>query len=409
MACGTDPARVIDVPNAGAASRLVFRVNRNVIVLNDQATGNIWLVDADMKLISNWDDVQPQDDLQRPDVPGRRPEQLRPAHQLPRATAPRPAPAGTPPQAAADEFGVRAGRTTVLRVLDNDASADCSMVAIASVTPLPADAGTVSIAEGGQALQVTVPATAAGPLPVIDYTVDDGLGRQSTAQVSVSVAPADDTRAPVKIRDSATLVEVGGTVSYNVLPDFRSPVGEDLSLISATATTDDSVTFQPNGMITFRDTGSAGAIKKTVDLVISDGTSQTSGILTIDVKAEGITKPVPGPVAAAGVVGEIGDREPVAQRAVRVPRAGPGDRRATAGAGDAGQARDRDGDAESARLDGRADRQRPRHQLFPVHGGGRCRPAPPASSASTLRTSRLSRRRRSSPRTSATWCPAGPW
>ncbi|HEY7814160.1 MAG TPA: hypothetical protein VIC62_13030, partial [Nakamurella sp.] len=303
VACGTDPARTIDVPNANAASRLVFRVNRNVIVLNDQATGNIWLVDADMKLISNWDDVQQQDsssDQTSQDGDQNSSDQLTNSRTDCAATSAE----GTPPQAAADEFGVRAGRTTVLRVLDNDSSADCAMLAVSAVGALPADQGTVAIAEGGQALQVTVPATAAGPLPVIDYTVDDGLGRQSTAQVRVSVAPADDTRAPVKIRDSATLVEVGGSVSYNVLPDFRSPVGEDLSLISATATTDDSVTFQPNGLITFRDTGSAGAIKKTVDLVMSDGTSQTSGLLTIDVKAEGTTKPVPGPVAAGGVVGE---------------------------------------------------------------------------------------------------------
>ncbi len=303
VACGDDPARLIDVPNAAAAARLVFRVNRNVIVLNDQATGDIWLVDADMKLISNWDDVQRQDsssDQTSPDGEQNSSDQLTNSRTDCAATSA----AGTPPQAAADEFGVRAGRTTVLRVLDNDSSADCSMLAISAVAPLPAEQGTVAVAEGGQALQLTVPATATGPLPTIDYTVDDGLGRTSTAQVSVSVAAADDVRAPRKLRDSATLVEVGGTVSYNVLPDFRSPVGEDLSLISATATTDDSVTFQPNGLVTFRDTGSAGAIKKTVDLVISDGTSQINGALTIDVKAEGTTTPVPGPVAASGVVDE---------------------------------------------------------------------------------------------------------
>ncbi len=302
-ACGGDPPRTVDVPNATAASRLVFRVNRNVIVLNDQATGNIWLVDADMKLISNWDDVQPQEsssDQTSPDGDQESSDQLTNSRSDCAATSAE----GTPPQAAADQYGVRPGRTTVLRVLDNDSSADCSMLAVSAVTPLPADAGTVTVAEGGQALQVTVPATASGPLPAIEYTADDGLGRTSTAQVAVTVAAADDTRAPVKVRDSATIVEVGGTVSYNVLPDFASPVGEDLSLISATTTTDDSVTFQPNGLVTFRDTGSAGAVKKTVDLVVSDGTSQVNGTLTVDVKPEGSTKPVPGPVAAAGVVGE---------------------------------------------------------------------------------------------------------
>ena len=310
VACGTDPARLIDVPNASAASRLVFRVNRNVIVLNDQATGNIWLVDADMKLISNWDDVQPQEqssDQTSQDGDQSSSDQLTNSRADCAATSAE----GTPPQAAADEFGVRAGRSTVLRVLDNDSSADCSMLAVGSVTPLPADVATIGVAEGGQALQVTVPATASGPLPAIEYTVDDGLGRQSTAQLNLTVAGPDDVRAPVKVRDSATIVEVGGTVSYNVLPDFRSPVGEDLSLVSATATTDDSVTFQPNGMVTFRDTGSAGPVRKTVDLTISDGASQISGTLTVDVKPEGSTKPVAGPVAAAGVVGEAVTAEPL--------------------------------------------------------------------------------------------------
>ena len=62
VVCGSDPARVIEVPSAGAEATLIFRVNRHVIVLNDHSTGNIWLVDADMKLISNWDNVAPQDD-----------------------------------------------------------------------------------------------------------------------------------------------------------------------------------------------------------------------------------------------------------------------------------------------------------------------------------------------------------
>ena len=133
VACGSDPARVIDVPNAGAAAKLVFRVNRSVIVLNDQATGNVWLVDADMKLISNWDNVQPQQDSSDVDRERRRPELFRPADELAgrlRAGAIE----AKAPEAAADEFGVRAGRRRCLPVLDNDASADCSMVVITSVT-----------------------------------------------------------------------------------------------------------------------------------------------------------------------------------------------------------------------------------------------------------------------------------
>ena len=202
------------------------------------------------------------------------------------------------------------------------------------MTPLPPEVGSVAIADGGRALQVSVPAGATGVLPAVQYTVDDGFGRQASAPVTVTVAALDDTRAPVKVRDSVTLVEVGGTVSYDVLPDFRSPVGEDLSLIAASAATDDSVTFQPNGLLTFRDTGSAGAVKKTVDFTVSDGTSQTGGQLIVDVKPEGSTRPVAGPISAGGVVGETvtafplrgvlsGIREPARVTAV-APMAAPG-------------------------------------------------------------------------------------
>jgi hypothetical protein len=300
VSCGSDPVRTIEVPHATADSRLTFRVNRDVIVLNDQATGNTWLVDADMKLISNWEEAQSQssDESTSTDGDQQSSDQLTNS----RADCATTSVEGTAPQAEPDTFGVGAGRVTVLRVLDNDSSADCTMLAISKVDA--PDSVAVTIAESGQALQITVPATASGPVPAIQYTVDDGTGRTSTSTVSVTVAPPDDTRPPVQSRPSAKIVEVGGTVSYNVLPDFTSPVGDDLVLLSATTASDDTVTFQPNGLVTFRDTGSAGAIKKTVDLVVSDGTSQVDGKLIVDVKAEGSTKPVPGPVAAAGVVGE---------------------------------------------------------------------------------------------------------
>lgn len=305
LACGTDAAQVVPVPDAGAAARLIFRVNRDVIVLNDHATGDTWLVDADMKLISNWDEVQPQEDSSE-STSNEDGENSSNSLNSARTDC---APGATeikPPAAAADEFGVRAGRSTVLPVLDNDASADCSMVVISAVSPLGSDTATVAIANSGQALQVTVAAGAdSGPLAPITYTVDDGLGRQATATVTLTVADADaEAPAPIKVRDSATLVEVAGTVSYGVLPDFVSPFGDDLHLTSASTVSDDTVTYQPNGMITFQDSGSAGAVKKTVDFTISDGTNQTQGTLVIDVKPDGSTKPTPGPVHAAAVVNE---------------------------------------------------------------------------------------------------------
>ena len=79
----------------------------------------------------------------------------------------------------------------MLRVLDNDPSVDCTSVVIDSVSPLPAAVGSVAIVAGGSAIQVTVPATATGRLPPIEYQVGNGQGGTATARVLVSVAPAD--------------------------------------------------------------------------------------------------------------------------------------------------------------------------------------------------------------------------
>ena len=37
----------------------VFRVNRDLVVLNDVNSGSVWLVNQNMQLVNNWDDVVP--------------------------------------------------------------------------------------------------------------------------------------------------------------------------------------------------------------------------------------------------------------------------------------------------------------------------------------------------------------
>ncbi|MEE9098567.1 hypothetical protein VXJ37_21045, partial [Arthrobacter nitrophenolicus] len=47
------------VPKASASPSYVFRVNRDLVVLNDVNSGNVWLVNQNMQLVNNWDDVIP--------------------------------------------------------------------------------------------------------------------------------------------------------------------------------------------------------------------------------------------------------------------------------------------------------------------------------------------------------------
>ena len=168
-------------------STLVFRVNRHVIVLNDQATGNVWLVDADMKLISNWDDVQPQQDSSdetskdgdqntSDQLTNSRADCVRRRHrgQAARGGRRRVRGAGRPDHRAAG-----AGQRRVGGLLDGGDQRRSP--------PLPARGRERWRSPNpGRPCRSPSPPAATGPLPAVTYTVDDGLGRQSTAQVTVT-------------------------------------------------------------------------------------------------------------------------------------------------------------------------------------------------------------------------------
>ena len=112
---GEEPrAAVIDQPTAG--SRLEFRVNRDVIVLNNLTNGNSWLVDSDLRLVDNWEEVTPpeeSDELEGDE---------KSAQQTFEDTLAERTDVNRPPVARDDDYGVRPGRTTILEVLDRGRS-----------------------------------------------------------------------------------------------------------------------------------------------------------------------------------------------------------------------------------------------------------------------------------------------
>jgi hypothetical protein len=108
-----DAVRSLGLTVAGA--KLEYRVNRDVVVLNELTTGSIWLADKDFELFDDWSDVLPsQDDQKKPDAT---PE----ATKDPIKDRDKP---NRPPIATDDELGVRPGRTTILKLLDNDTDPD---------------------------------------------------------------------------------------------------------------------------------------------------------------------------------------------------------------------------------------------------------------------------------------------
>lgn len=308
IACDGSKPGVRDIPGHAGTATMVFRVNRDVIVLNDVATGNAWLLDKDdLKLIDNWDDVRPESD--QPDDKDQNSKNEGLSQQLASSKVDCTTTDIGASTVADDGYGVRAGRSTVLRVLDNDTPGDCAMLTITGVDGWDEGAAqSVSIVDGGQALQVTVPPdAAAGGLPTLSYRVSDGAGHTEIAHVAVHVVDGEG-QPPVKLRDSTVPVEVLGTVSYNVLSDYYSPNGDDLFLLSASvADTSDEVSFLPDGVVTFSDKGVEGAVKKSVKFVVSDGVHQVPGKLTIDAVPEGTAEPIAAPVHLAAVTGRPTD------------------------------------------------------------------------------------------------------
>ncbi|HYP73032.1 MAG TPA: Ig-like domain-containing protein, partial [Microbacterium sp.] len=218
--CVGDGDDVVDeVPGIEATSVLQFRTNRDVVVLNDVFGGAMWLPADSMQRVDNWLDITPPE--------GQGDEEEETTEETVQTTLPERSEINTPPVAEDDDFGVRAGRTTVLTILDNDTDADGDVL-VASVTSDPSF-GVIEPIQNGGALQITIPADATGSTR-FDYRVDDGRGGTADATVTLSIHGEDVNAPPVPKRTTPITVETGGTVSYNVLPDWIDPDGDDIFL-----------------------------------------------------------------------------------------------------------------------------------------------------------------------------------
>ncbi|HWU46582.1 MAG TPA: Ig-like domain-containing protein [Humibacter sp.] len=294
--CDGKPAIGLDIDQSVQGDDLKFRVNHDVIALNDLQNGNSWVVSSHMQLVQNWAMLKPNQTTKQGDKGEEKPVLQSFADMLAQRTK-----VNRPPVAVNDSFGVRAGRSTVLPVLENDTDPDGDVLTITKTTPIPTTQGTLDLINGGRAIQFTPSKKVVGTIS-FRYSVDDGRGGTATAQVDASIHPDDVNKAPKSIHLSTAQVEVGQSVSYNVLNDWLDPDGDDLSLVAAAATTDDSVQFTPDGLVTFTSkNGQSGS--KEVRVTISDGHLSTTGTLIVTVKAQGSLNPIATPDYATGFTG----------------------------------------------------------------------------------------------------------
>jgi hypothetical protein len=293
--CDGAQPQVLGLDGVTSADQLVFRVNRQVVALNETVNGRLWLPLEDTQLREpDWTDVVPEEE---PQDETEQSEGERTTQEL----VPECSPTSAAPTAVDDTFGVRAGRTTILPVIDNDTSSDCGILVLTDVDPLPGDFGTLQQVYGGRALQLAVPAGATGSV-TFSYSVSDGRGTAapSTAQVTLTVRAPGQDEPPAQERTGEIRVEQNATATYPVLADFVDPDGDPLSLVGAAAESG-TARFRQDGTLTYvADGGELG--RTVVHVVVSDGVSTTEGTVDVDVRAPGSTDLQVDPVHAVTYV-----------------------------------------------------------------------------------------------------------
>ncbi|AEE46466.1 fibronectin type III domain-containing protein [Cellulomonas fimi] len=296
--CDGKDVKVKDLQDMSAQDQLVFRVNRGIVVLNDTLRGRVWMPTRDTELrVPKWQEV----------VPEEQPEEAEEESDTPQTTqdlVTECSDTSAAPVAADDAFGVRPNRTTILPVIDNDSSADCGILVVTKIDPLPPEFGSVQPIHGGRALQVAVAPGATGSV-AFTYTIDDGRGINAPSQATVTLTVrAGGNEPPQQVRTGELRVEQGARAEHLVLSDFVDPDGDDLLLLSAT--TDPAagtVRFRQDGTVAFQaDGGRLGRAR--VDLVVSDGTDTVEGTLDVDIRPAGSLAPRIDPVHAVTYVGQ---------------------------------------------------------------------------------------------------------
>ncbi|WP_336644992.1 Ig-like domain-containing protein [Microbacterium sp. USHLN186] len=270
------------IPGAENSAALTFRVNRDVIVLNDIIGGAAWLANESLRRVDDWSVLVPPE--------GDSEDDENTSQETVETSLPERKEENTPPTAENDDLGVRPGGTTLLPVLDNDNDPDGDVL-VARVKGKQPSVGEVTPILNGAALQISVPEKATGTSS-FTYEIEDGRGGKDTATVSLTVYDDKVNSAPRPQRASKLAVEVGGIVSYNVLPDWRDPEGDDLYLRSVTPADGDEVEFTTDGKITYRAVASLQG-RKEVQVVVSDALGKVAeGRIQLDVRPEGSTNPV---------------------------------------------------------------------------------------------------------------------
>lgn len=276
------------IPSLPRNNALTFRVNRDVVVLNDAVGGNIWLPNQNMKLIAGWEKVAPPKPKRGDSDNTATTELIDPNRSGP----------NRPPVALDDTLRARAGASTILPIMDNDSDPDGDIITVTSDPKINTHGVSANRIRGGTALQITVPDDLSGQQITFTYTINDGRGGDDSATVRLDVIDAKqsaDNKPPVpKLPDknaAALTVGLGKQITTHVLNSWREPDGDDLVLLNAKAPGDDEATFTPDGTLTYIDVGVKSG-RKEIAVTVSDGVESTQGTVVVNVTKSDRVPPV---------------------------------------------------------------------------------------------------------------------
>ncbi|MEZ5091881.1 Ig-like domain-containing protein [Nocardioides sp.] len=280
-----------------------FRVNRDVVVLNDTANGNVFLVNDGMRLVDNWDDIAQS---LTEDEKTKKTKDKKKTRAAPKRTD-----KNTDPKAHPDSFGVRPGRATALPVLANDTDADGDFL---TASAKGSSLGTVSRVRGGAALQLTPDRGVEAGTDTFSYTASDGRGGEATSTVRVEVHDWNVNGAPQRLEGRRSVVELGtrAETRYNLLSDWVDPDGDPVFLKSVGGTKSIAVEFTPDGEVDLRHLGTGDPGRQSLPVVISDGRAETTGDLLVDVLGKDNVPPVANGDHVQVVAGEQAVVRPIA-------------------------------------------------------------------------------------------------
>ncbi|MPV49772.1 tandem-95 repeat protein [Pseudactinotalea sp. HY160] len=269
------------IPDYGTGE-LRFRVNHDLVALNNLDDGDSWLLEETLVLVDNWtetipptdeqeEDEEESDDLVQEDVPLERDQENR------------------DPVAQDDDLGIRAGSSTTLPVLANDSDADGDLLAVTDVEAVPETFGTLEPVHHGRALQLHATEQASGTVRV-EYTIGDGRGGEDSATLALTASPVNANRPPVQTEDVELTVVTGEVASVDVMPAVQDPDGDPVYVVGGESTDEHDITTSPTGMVRIADRGLSTG-KRTVPVRVSDGRAETEIGIDLTVLPEAPVEP----------------------------------------------------------------------------------------------------------------------